>query len=94
MKTKKECVHIIVTGKVQGVFYRATAEETALGLGLTGWVKNRADGRVELEAEGGRASLEKLIAWCHEGPPLACVTNVSVDWRPATGQFSTFETTY
>lgn len=89
-----ECVHIIVTGKVQGVFYRATAEETACSLGLTGWVKNRDDGRVEIMAEGGRASLEKLIAWCHEGPPLAHVKDVLVDWQPATGQFSTFETTY
>lgn len=94
MKNKKECAHIIVTGRVQGVFYRATAEETALGLGLTGWVRNCGDGSVEIQAEGNRAALEELIKWCHEGPPLAHVINVSVDWQPATGQFSTFETTY
>ena len=94
MKHKNDCAHIIVTGRVQGVFYRATAEETALGLGLTGWVKNRGDGGVEILAEGNRPALENFIKWCHEGPPMARVKYVAVDWQPATGQFSTFETTY
>ena len=94
MSGKNECAHIIVTGRVQGVFYRATAEETAVGLGLTGWVRNCGDGSVEILAEGNRAALEKLIMWCHEGPPLAYVKHVTVDWQPAIGQFSTFETTY
>lgn len=94
MKRKNECAHIIVTGRVQGVYYRATAEETARILGLTGWVKNCSDGNVEILAEGDRAALENFINWCHQGPPLARVKNVSADWQPATGQFSTFETAY
>ncbi|MBI5638112.1 MAG: acylphosphatase [Nitrospinae bacterium] len=94
MSGKKECAHIVVTGRVQGVFFRATAEETALGLGLTGWVKNCGDGSVEILAEGDRAALEKLIKWCNEGPPMARVKYVAVDWQPATGRFDTFETTY
>lgn len=81
---------IWVSGKVQGVWYRATTVEVAQNLGLTGWVKNLPDGRVEIVAEGPKDSLDKLIAWCHEGPPLAIVGEVKVIWEPYTGEFSTF----
>ncbi len=89
-----ERVHIWVSGKVQGVWYRATTVEKARELGLRGWVRNLPDGRVEIVAEGPRGALEKLIAWCHEGPPLAVVDEVKVIWEPYTGEFLNFSIAY
>ena len=60
-------------------------------LGLTGWVRNRADGAVEVTAEGPRALLEQLLAYLHHGPPAARVTEVQPDWLPALGKFRRFE---
>ena len=87
---RSQAVHIIARGKVQGVCYRACTQETAENLGLTGWVRNCADGSVEIHAEGRKRDLEKLAAWCQEGPPLAGVTAVDVTWVPAEG-LSSFE---
>jgi len=69
-----------VTGRVQGVWYRASTRDEAARLGLVGWVRNLPDGAVRLEAEGPRGRVEELIAWCHEGPPAARVSGVEVDW--------------
>lgn len=90
----KERAHIVVYGRVQGVFFRASAEEKARELGLTGWVRNRSDGTVEIVAEGDREALEKLISWCHIGPKHARVTRVEVVWEPATGEFLDFTIRY
>jgi acylphosphatase len=68
--------HIIVKGKVQGVFYRKSTYKKALELGLRGWVKNMDNGNVEIEAEGLVEALEKLISWCAEGPKNAIVSEV------------------
>ncbi len=89
-----ERVHIWVSGKVQGVWYRASTVEEARRLGLTGWVRNLPDGRVEIVAEGPKERLEELIAWCHEGPPLAVVDRVDVVWETATGEFPDFSIAY
>jgi acylphosphatase len=70
---------LVVTGKVQGVFFRANTERVARELGLRGWVTNADDGAVEIHAEGSRDALDRLIAWCREGPPGAKVDGVSVD---------------
>jgi acylphosphatase len=72
--------HLIVKGRVQGVFYRHSTRERASGLGLNGWVRNLADGNVELQASGPRKDVETLIQWCHEGPANALVTDVIVEW--------------
>ncbi|GAA4308682.1 acylphosphatase [Compostibacter hankyongensis] len=69
---------IMVTGKVQGVYYRAATREQALALGVTGTVENRADGTVVLEAEGEAAAVDALIRWCRQGPPAAEVTGLTV----------------
>ncbi|MEM9833527.1 MAG: acylphosphatase [Bacteroidota bacterium] len=67
---------IQVTGKVQGVFFRASTQEKAQSLGVRGWVKNEADGSVLIRAEGDEANLQKLIEWCHQGSTHARVQQV------------------
>jgi acylphosphatase len=71
---------IVVIGRVQGVFYRQSTKYEAQRLGLSGWVCNQSDGSVALEAVGARSIVEKLIKWCHCGPPSAQVLDVKVDW--------------
>lgn len=71
---------IVVKGKVQGVFFRHSTREKARSVGLAGWVKNLGDGSVEILAVGQRASVEKLVDWCHLGPPNARVEKVDVEW--------------
>jgi acylphosphatase len=70
------CARFIVTGKVQGVFFRASTRERALRLGLTGHAKNLANGNVEVVASGSREAVDELDAWLHHGPPAACVEKV------------------
>jgi acylphosphatase len=72
--------HLIVKGRVQGVFYRYSTRERASDLGLNGWVRNLADGNVELQASGPRKDIETLILWCYEGPANAVVSDVVVKW--------------
>ncbi|MGH7805494.1 MAG: acylphosphatase [Candidatus Binatia bacterium] len=71
-------VQIVVRGRVQGVFFRASALERAEDLGLRGWVRNRPSGDVEIVAEGDEAAVAELVAWCHHGPPAARVEHVDV----------------
>jgi acylphosphatase len=71
-----QTISIKVTGKVQGVFYRQTTKETAIQLGITGEVKNMADGSVHIIATGTEEQLKDLIEWCKKGPKRAVVTNV------------------
>jgi acylphosphatase len=80
-------VHAIITGRVQGVSYRATTAIEARRLGLVGWVRNRTDGSVELEAQGDDAAVAELLAWCAHGPPAARVANVAIrDLAPANAE--------
>lgn len=72
-------VHVRVHGRVQGVYYRASAQEEAQRLGLLGWVRNRADGTVEAAAEGEDAAVESFLAWCRRGPENARVDDVEVE---------------
>lgn len=83
-------VRAIVSGRVQGVSYRASTVDEAQRLGLVGWVKNRADGSVELEAEGPTDKVAALLAWCESGPPAARVDRVAVDELAPTGSERTF----
>jgi len=69
-------LNIRVTGRVQGVFFRASARDMAQSLGISGFVENRRDGSVFLSAEGEEQALQKLLDWCHEGPPRASVSGV------------------
>ncbi len=77
--------HVFVSGKVQGVGYRASTWDTAQLLKLKGWVRNLRDGRVEAVFEGPRSTVEEMLRWCHQGPPAAVVREVAVDYEPAEG---------
>ncbi|WAS93398.1 acylphosphatase [Nannocystis punicea] len=77
---------VCVDGRVQGVYYRASAQARAQALGLRGWVRNLPDGRVELRAQGTRARVEALVEWCRKGPPSARVASVDVDWEPVDSE--------
>jgi acylphosphatase len=72
-------VRILVTGRVQGVFFRKSTLDQALRLGLKGYLMNLPDGRVLVEAGGEPAAIEALISWCRQGPPGARVQNIQVD---------------
>lgn len=83
-------LHLLVEGRVQGVSFRAYTQEQARKLGLTGFVSNRPDGRVEIVAEGSQEALEALQDWCWQGSPAAEVTAVEAQSAPASGEFSRF----
>lgn len=90
----KRRAHLLISGRVQGVFYRANTRDEARRLGLTGWVRNLPDGRVEAVAEGEEEKLKRLIDWCHKGPPGAVVRGVEVHWEDFRGEFTDFEIRY
>jgi acylphosphatase len=79
-------VHVIVEGRVQGVFFRASCAKRARRLGVSGWVRNRADGAVEAEFEGPSDAVDAIVAWCRRGPPSAQVDGVTVQTVPRTGE--------
>jgi acylphosphatase len=85
---------IVVHGRVQGVGFRAFAARVAVDLRLVGGVRNRSDGRVELEVEGKRSVIDALEQQLRIGPPAARVTTVELEWGVATGRYSTFEVWY
>lgn len=87
----KAQVHMVISGRVQGVFFRGAAAQEARALGLSGWVRNLPDGRVTIVAEGGRRNLEMLFAWAHQGPPAARVEEVEVEWSEYEGKLHGFE---
>ena len=78
-------IHVLLAGRVQGVFFRRSAAEAAARLGVSGWVKNLPDGRVELEAEGPPEAVETFLTFCRRGPERARVEEVLVVDRPARG---------
>lgn len=88
--SRNERVHVLVIGRVQGVYYRSSANEQARALGVTGWVRNLPTGEVELCAEGPHEVLEQLVAWCRMGPPAAQVEQLKVRYEEATGEFADF----
>jgi acylphosphatase len=87
-------VHLRITGLVQGVFFRAHTRDTARSLGLSGWVRNRADGSVEAVAEGPEAALKQLVAWCDQGSPSSRVERVEHSWEEARGELEGFSIRY
>lgn len=85
---------ILVSGRVQGVYYRAFAQDAAVRLGLTGYCRNLPDGSVEVVAEGAREVIEILIDQLRTGPPRARVEDLKVNWKPAENSFKDFSIRY
>jgi acylphosphatase len=83
-------LHAMIDGYVQGVSFRYFVTKVAINLGVTGWVRNRYDGSVEVLAEGTRSSLDKLLAELRKGPPSALVTELEHEWQAATKEFRDF----
>ncbi|MFK7986165.1 MAG: acylphosphatase [Sandaracinaceae bacterium] len=83
-------IQLVVRGRVQGVYFRASAQREARQLGLTGWVKNRNDGAVELVAEGEEDQVKDFLSWAQHGPSTARVDKVETRWRSYTGEFPDF----
>ena len=86
--------HVRISGRVQGVFFRANTWKTARSLGLTGWVRNLPDGRVEAVFEGEEDAAEKMLAWCRSGTPPARVYRLEYENETPTGEFTAFEIAY
>ena len=80
-----------VTGLVQGVSYRYYARREAKTLGVTGWIRNEANGSVQVVAEGKKEVLEALVQFLFRGSPMARVADVALEWSAATGEFASFE---
>jgi acylphosphatase len=87
-------LHVWIDGKVQGVFFRDSTRQRAIELGLTGWVRNLPDGRVEAVFCGDRLSCDEALNYVHTGPPRARVTKVEHRWDDDGESFSSFEIRY
>jgi acylphosphatase len=83
-------LHAVIEGRVQGVGFRAFVIQKAQDLDVVGWVRNRWDGSVEVLAEGEQATLERFLGYLRRGPQSAFVTEVNIEWQPATGEFYAF----
>ncbi len=82
--------HVLISGRVQGVSFRVYTRRQAQRIGVTGWVRNRWDGRVEAVFEGSEHAVKRAVAWCRDGSPDAHVDSVEVKVEPATGEFRAF----
>ena len=87
-------VHLFISGKVQGVFFRQNTFIRARELTLSGWVKNLSDGRVEIVIEGTQEHVYEMVGWCRIGKPRAKVTDVDEIWEEPCGEFDSFEIIY
>ena len=87
----KKRLHLLITGKVQGVFFRDNTQKKAQSLGLTGWVKNNSNGCVEVVAEGDENNLKKLLEFCQKGPEQADVKDLKVEWHQYKNEFTQFK---
>ena len=90
----KKRVHVFISGKVQGVWFRAYTKEEADRLGVKGWVRNLPDGRVEAVFEGDEEAVEEMVRWCHQGSPMSRVERVEVQEEPYRGEFEDFSIRY
>jgi len=91
---QKVRVHIIVSGQVQGVFFRENTRQKAQKLDVSGWVRNLSDGRVEALFEGKKDRVEELVKWARRGPFLARVNGLEIEWLEYKGEFKNFEIKY
>jgi acylphosphatase len=92
--TDKVRARVIITGRVQGVFFRMETKRAADRIGVCGWVRNRPEGTVEAVFEGTKAKVEDILAWCRDGSPLARVERVDTTWEPFADEFKSFAVTF
>ena len=85
-----ERAHVVISGRVQGVFFRAETQRAAQRLGVTGWVRNRPEGTVEAMFEGPSQAVHQAVDWCWKGSPGAKVSDVQIEWQEFTGEFQKF----
>ncbi len=83
-------LHVLISGRVQGVFFRAATREHATRLGLRGWVRNLPDGRVEALFEGEEKHLAGMLDWCHQGPPGSLPEEIESRWEKEGGELTGF----
>jgi acylphosphatase len=99
-KRKEVCMekqvraHAVISGRVQGVFFRVETQRAAEGFGVFGWVRNKRDGTVEAVFEGEQQAVDAVLQWCQEGPRMGRVDKVKVNWQDYTGEFKRFDITY
>ena len=91
---KQVRAHAIISGRVQGVFFRVETQRAAEGFGVFGWVRNRPDGTVEAVFEGAQQTVDNVLNWCNHGPGMARVDKVDVSWQDYTGEFNSFDITF
>lgn len=94
MNDDKSRVHVIISGRVQGVFFRASARDEARRLGVNGWVRNLPNGDVEALLEGEKKAVAQMLLWCHKGPPYAIVDKVDASYEPFIGDQQGFRVVY
>jgi acylphosphatase len=87
---KEVRVHLLISGRVQGVAFRYYTQDIAQSSGVKGWVRNCWDGKVEIVAEGEEEKVKKLISWCYQGPGTAIVEKIDIEWGKYIGEFSSF----
>jgi acylphosphatase len=87
-------MHVYISGRVQGVFFRASTQRSARSLNLTGWVRNLPDGSVESVFEGQPTDVDQMLLWCRQGPPGAAVRGFHAVEEPSTGEFKDFRISY
>ena len=85
---------VVISGRVQGVFFRLETKRAAEKYGVFGWVKNQRDGTVAALFEGSKENVDSMLEWCKQGPPLAKVQSVDVEWGDYKSEFNGFEVTY
>lgn len=90
-KASPQRVHVQISGRVQGVFFRDATRQKARQLGLSGWVSNTDDGRVEAVFEGDPGAVEEAVSWCGEGPEQAAVEDVDAGYEEPRGESGGFE---
>ena len=83
--------HVIISGLVQGVYFRSYIKERAQSMDLNGWVRNLLNGTVEAVFEGETENVRRMVGWCHKGPPAARVDHVETKWSTPTREYSNFE---
>ncbi len=91
---KKVKARVVITGKVQGVFFRMETKQAADRYGVQGWARNKSDGSVEAVFEGDKEKVASIIEWCRQGPPFAKVNNLDVYWQEYKGEFKDFKIRY